>query len=392
MQSTTPPLDEKQRLEALKSYSILDTLPEKQYDDITKLASQICDTSISQITLVDENRQWYKSNYGVDVKEVEREKGFCTHTVQNKGDILMIPDLRKDDRFMNNPFVIGEPHATFYAGVPLTNPDGYNIGAICVIDTVPKILSDSQVESLISLSNIVMHLLELHKTEHTLGAYSRELQVRNDELKQFASIAAHDIKSPLNNIITATNLIEENYGESFDEQGMQLIQLVNKSSNQLSNMISGILEISKNSHVMLSQRELIAMDDFIVEVFDMVNKPQNVNYHFPSGKVVSANKVGLQQIFINLITNAIKHSDKEKIELEFEFENTSSLYRFSIKDNGHGIKSGDINRIFKLFEVGTNGYNGHGIGLTTVKRLVEGSQVPFLSNQVLEMVPNSHLL
>lgn len=371
MSSTTPQLDEVKRLSALKSYSILDTLPEKQYDDITKLASQICETSVSQITLVDEDRQWYKSNYGIAIDEVERDKGFCTHTVAGREDILMVPDLRKDDRFMNNPFVTGDPHVKFYAGVPLTSKEGYNIGALCVIDTVPKILSQNQIESLKSLSNIVIHLLELHRTEQTLGKSSKELKVRNDELKQFASVAAHDIKSPLNNILTATNILEESYGEEFDDQGIQLIKMINKSSNQLTTMINGILEISKNSHATLNQRELIAMDDFIVEIFDMVDKSGSVQYNFPSGKVVYTNKTGLQQIFINLITNAIKYNDKPKAILDFTFADHKNEYKFSISDNGMGIKQGDKNRVFDLFEVGENEKNGHGIGLTTVKRLVE---------------------
>jgi GAF domain-containing protein len=107
--------DEQKRLEALNAYGIMDSLPEEEYDNITSLASRICGTPISLITLLDDQRQWFKSATGIDIKETPIEYAFCSHAIQNPSEILVVPDSRKDERFANNPFVTGEPHIVFYA-------------------------------------------------------------------------------------------------------------------------------------------------------------------------------------------------------------------------------------------------------------------------------------
>ncbi len=113
-----PPVDEQARLAALRRYRILDTDPEPAFDDLTMLASHICGTPMALITLIDEDRQWFKSEVGVGIRETERSIAFCTHAIKQPG-IMEVPDAREDDRFRHNPMVIGEPHIRFYAGAPL---------------------------------------------------------------------------------------------------------------------------------------------------------------------------------------------------------------------------------------------------------------------------------
>ena len=154
------PENESDRQVALDRYKILDTLPEQVYDDLTQLASDICGTQIALISLVDRDRQWFKSRVGIDATETSREISFCGHVVAAK-EILHVPDAIEDPRFADNPLVVGDPKIRFYLGVPLITPDQYALGTLCVIDHEPKQLNSQQIKQLEMLSNLVVSQLEL---------------------------------------------------------------------------------------------------------------------------------------------------------------------------------------------------------------------------------------
>lgn len=156
------PVDEKARLQALRSYKILDTDPEKGFDDLTILASHICETPVALITLIDSERQWFKSRVGVDIKETPRELSFCAVAIQ-QSDLFVVPDATQDPRFSSNPFVTSEPKVRFYAGAPFTSSDGHPLGTLCVVDFVPRQLNASQQNALLALSRQVQAQFELRK-------------------------------------------------------------------------------------------------------------------------------------------------------------------------------------------------------------------------------------
>lgn len=161
--------DEPARLAALTRYRILDTAPEQRFDDLTLLASQICDTPISLITLIDSDRQWFKSRVGVDVHETARGVAFCAHAIKEPG-IMQVPDATDDARFRDNPFVTGAPNIRFYAGAPLVTPDGHALGTLCVIDVKPRHLSPGQLRALDALRRQVETQLELRRNLDELAA------------------------------------------------------------------------------------------------------------------------------------------------------------------------------------------------------------------------------
>ncbi|MGB8076845.1 MAG: GAF domain-containing protein, partial [Gallionella sp.] len=172
MKAPLPP-NEAQRLETLRGYDVLDTPPESAFDDLTLLAMQICQVPISIISLVDENRQWFKSKIGVSTTETSRDFAFCPYAILNPDDLFEVCDTKLDPRFADSPRVTGAPHIRFYAGAPLVTPEGLALGTLCVIDRVPRELSAEQKIALRALSRTVIAQLELRRT---LAAHRRAEQ------------------------------------------------------------------------------------------------------------------------------------------------------------------------------------------------------------------------
>lgn len=167
MKASLPPR-ESARIEALRQYRILDTPSEQSYDDITALAAFICDVPIALISLVDSDRQWFKSKVGLDVNETSRDVSFCAHALLDVN-TMIVNDTLRDKRFENNPLVTCAPNIRFYAGVPLTTPEGHPIGTLCVIDYKPRELSEEQTKTLAALARQVVMQLELKRTSAQLA-------------------------------------------------------------------------------------------------------------------------------------------------------------------------------------------------------------------------------
>jgi len=151
---------ESERLKALISLAVLDTAPERAYDDITRMASMLCGTPIALISLIDERRQWFKSRVGLAVQETARELAFCAHAIQRSGEVMVVNDAAEDERFKFNALVTDDPKIRFYAGSPIITTGGHALGTVCVIDRVPRQLPHYQVHLLRHLSSEVAKLLE----------------------------------------------------------------------------------------------------------------------------------------------------------------------------------------------------------------------------------------
>ena len=169
---------EKARLDALGSFALLDTPPEPAYDLITQLASTICNAPIALMTLVDADRQWFKSRVGLSETETPRTHSFCAYTMLEEN-LTIVEDARNDPRFAQNPLVRGEPHIRFYAGAPLITPEGHGLGSLCVIDREPRQLQNHQTQALAILARTVMVLLELRRANTQLAEAQATIQKLN---------------------------------------------------------------------------------------------------------------------------------------------------------------------------------------------------------------------
>ena len=177
------PCNENDRLSALRQYKILDTDPEKSFDDLTFIASFICQTPIALVSIVDEDRQWFKSRVGLDVSETSRDVSFCAHTILAHK-LMVVADTMQDVRFLDNPLVIDDPKIRFYAGAPFYTPEGHPLGTLCVIARTPKTLSEEQQQTLQALSRQVStqlefrrNLMELKETLNTITLLGRILPI-----------------------------------------------------------------------------------------------------------------------------------------------------------------------------------------------------------------------
>jgi two-component system, sensor histidine kinase and response regulator len=177
-----PPLNEPQRLAALRRYDVLDTAPELGFDELTQLSAEICGSPISLITLIDETRQWFKSRFGTDVVETSRDISFCSHTILST-DLFIIADAARDGDFADNPMVVSNPEIRFYAGMPLVTPDGFSIGALCVMDRSPRQLSPGQAQALRTLARQAMAQLELRRHLSELARNVERHQRTEEQLR-----------------------------------------------------------------------------------------------------------------------------------------------------------------------------------------------------------------
>ena len=376
MLAPQPYLSEDERLKELESFSILRTIPESDYNDLASLAAQICNTPVSMVSLLEDNCQWFKATHGTDLKETPRSISFCGHAINDSSDVFIVEDATKDERFYDNPLVTGPPFIKFYAGVKLVSDNGYPLGTLCVNDTKPSKLNADQIKGLKALSKQTMNILNLRKSKIDLEKALSEVNEKNQELERFASIAAHDIKSPLGSIQGMMALISEQYGSVIDEEGRKMLSLIENSAEKLQKLIEGLLSYSRNDKIFQEKRTTKTVEDLRKDILELFCSESNLNFHVKSQlKKITVNQTALMQVLINLIANAIKYNDKESIVIELGIDSDDKYYYFYVKDNGPGIPEKYQEKIFRIFEVldqeDRYGERGNGIGLATVKKIIQ---------------------
>ena len=366
------PSDEAERLKALFEYGVLDTEDEQVFDELTALASEICGTPIALISLVDSERQWFKSKYGLQAPETSRDIAFCSHAILDD-EIFEIEDASLDERFHDNPLVTDDPNIRFYAGIPLKTNNGHKLGTLCVIDNTPKKLNTFQRQALVTLSHSVMAQLDLRLKIKEL---EKSMRLRMD----FLSNISHELRTPLNAIIGFSELlIAKKQSDKTDEMDKYL-ELLAFSGDRLLNLINNVLDLNKLEEGAMELNPIrFALDKFATQIIDMLMPQAKAKNLHLSLEVMceKLNKVYLDetklgQIIINLVKNAIKFSPEGR-NVDVVIHTNSVNLTIVVKDNGVGINAEDQKYLFNKFIQVEQAINkeGSGLGLSITRSLVE---------------------
>lgn len=370
-------LAEIQRKQALKSYGILDTKPEKEFDDLTRLAGDICETPISKLNFIVDQRQWSKSICGETGTESPRNQTICQYTILNE-ETLEINDLSKDDRFKNFSDVAKKPHLKYYLGVPLLTPEGIAIGTLCVLDLKPRSLSDKQKEQLQILAKEVMARLEFRKQ-------NKQLKELNEYKVELMKMLSHDMRSPLNGIMGMAGLLKEVKSKE-DAEEIKMLSIIEECSVQLNHMIDEIMSYT------LMESEGFTLDKSDVDIESVVEalkqlylpaaKSKKIDLTFDVSNLngdVSLDQSKFEQIVGNLLSNAIKFTKfNGTVSVSITQKKTSEGDTLELKvgDDGIGMDQDAADRLIsqmdKRFSTsGTAGEKSTGVGLTIVHYFVD---------------------
>lgn len=368
--------NEKERLKSLHEYGILDTLSEKEFDDITRLAAKVCQTSMAYICFIDEKRQWFKSCFGFQLSEIHRDLSIDAFAIQQQESVLMIPDTRADHRFSENPLITNHPQFVSYGAAALVTNDGYALGTLCVANNQPYKLNEEQLEYLKILSNQVIQLLELKKAINIIHHQSIEMGELSIELHNFASLVANEIKDPNHTNFTLTEILLTKLGPSLEEDDFDDLKTIRNISLDIHNLINGLLEHTNAFDSGPHHYKTFSLSQIIEQTLKLVDVPKNFNIEYEQDlPEMSALPLAMEQILLTLINNSIRFNDKPEGHIRISFVDDPHYYRIRLSDNGTGIPKAFHQSVFDMSRPLNKPHrfskHGFGIGLYTVKRLVK---------------------
>ncbi len=369
------PINEPDRLRKLRELGIFDTLNERIYEDLTKLAAGICNTPIAQVCLIDEDKNWCKSNNGKDVEEISRDVSFCSHAILDD-DLFIVEDASQDERFCDNPLVTSAPFIHFYAGAPLIIDNNVRLGTLCVFDHKPNNLSNEQKESLIALARQVVSQFELKLKIKSLTTL--------DHVKdEFITMISHELRTPLTSIIGSLGMLSNIEDLGTNKQTGTLIDISYRNSQRLKNIVYDILDASQVSSGKLNiKNENIDLIQLINESINQNLDASHINRctinfvgnTFDLPVISVGDRLRITQVINNLLSNAIKFSYDEK-EIEVSLSIVDNDAKITIINYGPGIAIEDQQYVFDKFrQLGTNNNQkqpGTGLGLNICKKIID---------------------
>ncbi len=372
--------DEQLRLQALAEYDILDTPPEKGYDNIAHLASQICQTPTSLISFVDEKRQWFKAKVGFSFPETAREYSFCNLMIQNSEDILIVPDARQDQRFKDNPLVTDDPNIVFYTGVPLLDPKGLGLGSLCVIDYQPRHLNEEQIQALQTLAHHTVQMLELRKSHLRLKTLKKALQQRDEDFIQFGNALAHDLRTPLRAISAYAGIALEEHSQSLQPEIIALFKKISEKTQLVASQIRDVLRIahvtgnSLKSEPVNLQTLLDSMFHQAKEAGQIPAQARLLSTQLPTWYL---DRPTLQMILDKVITLfAQSLSSSKSPSLQVSAEDRGNLGALVIQSRAIKFNQEVLDEVFspKKKNAQITGYESRSLNLTLLKKAVQKLQ------------------
>jgi len=360
------PPDEAGRLASLRELEILDTPAEQEFDDLAHLARSICATPIALLSLVDADRQWFKSRVGLDVTETHRDLSFCAHAILGE-DIFVIPDATQDPRFSDNELVTGGPRIRFYAGAPLRLPDGHAMGTLSVIDYVPRDLTPSQHAMLLALKRQAEANLALRVHRRALrcaNAALVDLQAKKSALVQFV---VHDMKNALASVTLNAEVLATD--PVAPAQVSEIGRDIASAAGVLNRLVTNIMDIGKTEAggeltVVRSSVDLDSLLASIAKSFEGRLRTERVTLgHPPSKLTVNADRTLLERVLENLLDNAIRYTGPSTM-VTISAERRGGETTIRVRDEGPGVDASKLESLFDMYAQGETGRAGtSGIGL-----------------------------
>ncbi len=375
------PENESQRIKSLKDLEILDTPPEERFDRITKIAQIMLDVPIALVSLIDSNRQWFKSCIGLDTRETPRSLSFCGHAIHNE-EILTIEDALLDKRFADNPLVTGNPFIRFYAGRPIHSPDNNVLGTLCIIDKKPRTLSRADKNLLNDLAIWVENEFKNIKMTRELKTLNEELRKKDLQKDEFSAMISHELKTPLTPItVWCDALLDPELFGTLNKEQKNGVQKILESTESLQNLINDIFDAQKLGMKKLEMNiEEFRLNDLMKDIhasnLSLADSKKISLINSTQDKILIKNdRKRLAQILNNLIKNAIDFVNPETGIVEINARKTGESVTFFVKDNGIGIDKKKQSAIFrKFYQVDTSfkrEHGGSGLGLSICSSLVE---------------------
>jgi signal transduction histidine kinase len=370
------PADEPARLAALLDAQVLDTAPEEDFDDIALLASEICQTPMGMVSLVDRDRQWFKAKIGVDIREAPRDLSFCAHTITG-ADLLEVPDAREDERFSDNPYVAADNGLRFYAGAPVVLDGVHSVGTVCVVDNQPRALTDSQRRALRGLARHASVQLELRRYARHAGEVAERLRELDQMKDTFLVSVSHEFRTPLSSIAGYLEiLLEGGYDAATSRRFLTVMQ---RNSSRLLRLVEELLLVARLTEtgmdLQLVDLDLTEVLRSAVDSARVAAEQRGVRLVDRSAGLVPArgDRRRLGQALDHLLSNAVKFTDPGG-EVVVRAHH-SDLPGVSITDTGMGIAEKDLPHVFERFYRGraaeVMAVPGPGLGLAIVQAIVD---------------------
>lgn len=376
------PANEFNRLQELRSYEVLDTPEEESFDNLTHLAQQICRTPVALVSLVDEDRQWFKSCFGTDIRQTPREQAFCAYTILSD-EPFIVKDALQDPRVNDNILVLEPPCIRFYVGVPLISPRGYRLGSLCVIDFIPRSLDEHQLHTLQILAKQVINLMESRLYKKELAEYARSLEEANRSKTKFIATLSHEIRTPLNGLLGSLYLLG---GTSLGPMQLEYFNVAQTCGKSILGLINEVLDLAKieagKVELVFEPTNLSVLLQEVKTIVSPLLQPKALNliidYDTQIPEYLSLDPDRMRQILLNLTGNAIKFSPQGaditiKVILVERSAECVSL-EFQVTDRGIGLSEEEQERILIPFAQASaqtsKTYGGTGLGLSITNELL----------------------
>ncbi len=358
-----PCSNEESRLAALLRYKVLDTEAEGPYDDIVSLASTICRKPISLVSLVDEDRQWFKARVGLDAEQTPRDVAFCSHAIL-QDDVFVVENALEDMRFSDNPLVTDGPKIRFYAGAPLVTHDGHPLGTLCVIDRAPGEINEEQKNALKILARQVISQLELRLS-------NSQLSILNREKDNFIRLLSHDLRSAFGATMGFAQMLHRRVSVLSPTQAENVAHKIYKSADQGLKLLESTLSWARlQNDGPKIRKDSFSLSALCTEVTEYLSelaheKDITLNVSCDEALTIESDHALLRSVLQNLVHNAIKFSN-ESSAIDISFSDQQDSILLTVQDYGVGIPESKACRLFSQYNETTKGTNGEiGMGIGT---------------------------